>query len=130
MEIRLPFIYGLEELSPLLAYLLIYVVVLMFFRLYLLPTMTVMRSNSKLNDYIQTLFLVLRRIAVFGFLLLGFLWALEELGWADEFYNTLMSIPNFQLPSTNIIISGLLILFAIVAYLVIAPAFIRRRNRS
>ena len=130
MEIRLPFIHGLEELSPLLAYLLIYVVVLMFLRLYLLPNISAIRKNSPLKGHIHTLMLVLRRIAVFGFLLLGFLWALEELGVADEFYNTLMRIPNFQLPSTNIIISGLLILFAIVAYLVIAPAFIRRRNRS
>ena len=128
MEIRLPFIYGLEELSPLLAYLLIYIVLLMFVRLYFLPAISTISQNSPLKGYIQSLSLVVRRIAVFGFLLLGFLWALEELGWADEFYNVLTNIPEFEVPSTNVMISGLLILIAIVAYSVIAPAFIRRRK--
>ena len=128
MEIRLPFIYGLEELSPLLAYLLIYIVLLMFVRLYLLPAISTISQNSPLKGYIESLLLVVRRIAVFGFLLLGFLWALEELGWADEFYNVLTNIPEFEVPSTNVMISGLLILIAIVAYSVIAPAFIRRRK--
>ena len=128
MEIRLPFIYGLEELSPLLAYLLIYIVLLMFVRLYFLPAISTISQNSPLKGYIQSLSLVVRRIAVFGFLLLGFLWALEELGWADEFYNVLTNIPKFEVPSTNVMISGLLILIAIVAYSVIAPAFIRRRK--
>ena len=128
MEIRLPFIHGLEDLSPLLAYLLIYIVLLMFVRLYLLPAIRTISQNSPLKGYIQSLSLVVRRIAVFGFLLLGFLWALEELGWADEFYNVLTNIPEFEVPSTNVMISGLLILIAIVAYSVIAPAFIRRRK--
>ena len=128
MEIRLPFIYGLEELSPLLAYLLIYIVLLMFVRLYFLPAISTISQNSPLKEYMESLSLVLRRIAVFGFLLLGFLWALEELGWADEFYNLLTNIPKLEVPSTDVMISGLLILIAIVAYLVIAPAFIRRRK--
>ena len=130
MEIRVPFIHGLDELSPLLAYLLIYIVALMFIKLYLIPFIGTVQKNSKLNQYLHTLGLVAQRLMVFGLLLLGFLWALEELGLADGFYNTVGNIPDFTLPSTEVTISGMLIALLLLIYFVITPAFVRRKNRS
>ena len=130
MEISLPFIYGLDELSPLVAYLLIYIVALMFIKLFLIPFVEKMRKKDTLKKGLGTLGLVLQRLLVFGALLLGFLWALEELDLADQFYNTVGNLPDFTVPSTEVTISGMLIGLLLLIYFVITPAFVRRKKRS
>ncbi len=130
MEISLPFIYGLDELSPLVAYLLIYLVGLMFVKLYLIPFINKMKEKDTLSKGLNTLSRVVQRILVFGLLLLGFLWALEELNLADGFYNKVGNIPDFTLPSTEVAVSGTLIGLLLLIYFVITPAFVRRKNRS
>lgn len=143
MEIRLPSVYGLDELFPLLAALIIYLVFLFFLRLYFLPNFEEMKKKSVLKPALNSLKQVLQRLAVFGLLLLGFFWALEELGWADDFYDAIPNInipnspnipnmPNLDLngPSWQVTIPGVLIVLLLLMYFVIAPAFTRRRNRS
>lgn len=128
MEISLPFIYGLDELSPLVAYLLIYIVALMFIKLFFIPFVEKMRKKDTLSKGLGTLGLVLQRLLVFGALLLGFLWALEELDLADRFYNTVGNLPDFTVPSTEVTISGILIGLLLLIYFVITPAFVRRKR--
>lgn len=130
MEIELPFVHSLSRLSPLVAYLVFYLVGLMFLKLFLIPFIENMRRKDTLAKALKTLALVVQRLMVFGLLLLGFLWALEELNLADGFYNMLGNIPDFTLPSTEVTISGVLLAFLLLIYFVIGPAFVRRRNRS
>lgn len=139
MEIELPFIHGLDELSPLVAYLVLYLVGLMAFKLLLVPFVERIRKKDTLKNGLGTLGLVAQRLMVFGLLLLAFLWALEELGLADGFYNMVGrlgrvgrvgNLPDFTLPSLEVMILGTLISLLLFIYFVITPAFVRRRNRS
>ena len=130
MEVELPFVHRLYGLSPLMAYLVFYLVILMFLKLFLIPFLDNLKKKDTLSRALKTLSLVIQRLMVFGLLLLLFLWSLEELGLAGGFYDTVGRIPDFTLPSTEVTISGLLIALLLLIYFVIAPAFVRRRNRS
>lgn len=122
MEIDLP-IRGLDDLEPLAAYVIIYIVFLVFLRLFVWPNILALRKRNFLGKLVGVLSLVLARVMVFGLLLVGFLWSLAILGWEDEFYDALTDLPDLVFGNLGIVISGALLLLIVVVFMVIRPAF-------
>lgn len=122
MEIDLP-IRGLDDLEPLAAYVIIYIVFLVVLRLFVWPNILAIRKRNFLGKLLGVLSLVLARMLLFGFLLIGFFWSLAILGWEDEFYDGLADLPDLVFGNLGVIIPGSLLLMAIVVFLVIRPAF-------
>lgn len=128
MEIDLP-VRGLEPLEPLGALLLLYLVFLMFVWLFLRPTLQAILRRRTLPRLLGALSLILRRLLLFGLLLLGFLWALVAIGWADSFYEWLSELGEIviEIPYIGFIVGipVVLLLLIALAYTVVRPVFSR-----
>lgn len=129
MDIDIP-VRGLEPLQPLGACLVLYLVFLMFLWLFLRPTVRAILRRRTLPRLLAALSLILARLLVFGLLLLGVLWALQELGWAEWFYTLVAELGDLivEVPYLGYIGIPLLFLAALFfLYTIVRPVFTRRR---
>lgn len=126
MDIDLP-IRGLDRLSPLFAYLIIYLVILIFIRLVLWPLLLKLRSRGTIGKIIRFLIPVLMRLAIFGGLFLSFLWALSELGLAEGLYESFLdALPT--IPPVWIIGGAVIVL--LFSFLYVARRSFRQASKK
>ncbi|MBA3531541.1 MAG: hypothetical protein H0T73_06415 [Ardenticatenales bacterium] len=120
MDFDLP-IRGLDSLTPLLAYLIIYLVILVIFRLFLLPLLLSFGRRGTIRKMIHFLIPVIFRTLLFGGLILGFIWALAELGVGADFYDTIQDALPTVPPVA--VIGGLAFLFVAGLIVVLRRSF-------
>jgi hypothetical protein len=118
---------GLEPLEPLLAYLIVYLVVLVALRLFLWPMLRVFlfRRGPLL---FRRLTLLLARAVAAGLVLLGLVWALAALGLSEPLYEAFDELGSVDLPALGTVPLFFLFLLLLVYLFVIRPALKHLRS--
>ncbi len=118
---------GLEPLEPLLAYLIVYLVLLVALRLFLWPLLRVFlfRRGPLL---FRRFTLLLARLVAGGLVLLGLLWALAALGLSEPLYKAFDELGNVDLPALGTVPLFFLFLLLLVYLFVIRPALKHLRS--
>jgi hypothetical protein len=117
---------GADQLAPLLAYLIIFFVLLLLLQTIVLPFFRSMPMNNPLANIFESLKFVILRLAFYGTLLLGVLWSLNILGLLENFLSLLDSLPSLTIPTVDVVLPGVIILLVLTFFFIILrPAFAR-----
>jgi hypothetical protein len=121
----------IDDLQPVFAAVLLYVVVLVVLRLFLWPFLMGLRKRNFLGKLLAFLATVLLRVLFLGGLALAAFWALWVLGLEEGLVNFVVEIPNMNFEDINLIILGAFVLLLILLwFFAIRPAlgFLRSRR--
>jgi hypothetical protein len=129
-----PPVRGLEPLAPLAAYLIVYLIFLVILRLLIWPLLVDVTHSGGLSRLASRVLGILLRLGAVLLMLVGILWALDVLGWAEPVYGALGALPvlALDLPGLpEVEIPLVLILAAIVLLFLLryVLGFVRRVRR-
>lgn len=106
----------IDELQPLFAVGLLYVVVLVVLRLFLWPAILDLRRRNLLGRLLHTIGNLMVRLLLLAGLALGGFWALWVLGLEDNLIDFLVGLPSLEIREINLVIPGLFILLLILLW--------------
>jgi hypothetical protein len=113
----------MDDLQPLFAVVVVYVVILVILRLFLWPAIQDLRKRNLLGRILHVLGNLMLRLLLLGGLALAFLWSLWVLGLEDNLVDLLVDLPSLELSEINLVIPGVFILLLILLwFFAIKPA--------
>jgi len=113
----------MDDLQPLFAVVLLYVVVLVILRLFLWPAIQDLRKRNVLGRLLHFLGNLMVRLLILGGIALAGFWALLVLGLDDNLVDFLGEVPNIEIGEINLVIPGVLILLLLLLwFFAIKPA--------
>jgi hypothetical protein len=125
---------GLEPLAPLVAYLVVYLIFLIILRLLIWPLLVDASHGGGLSRLASRIIGILLRLGAVLLMLVGLLWALDVLGWAEPVYGALGALPvlALDLPGLPEVEIPLLLILAAIVLLVLLRyvlGYVRRVRR-
>src|SRR5687767_254311 len=105
-----------EELQPFFAIAILYLVVLVVLRLFLWPTVLLLRERNVLGRLLHFLGNLMLRLFILGGMVLAGFWALWILGLEDNLIDFLVELPSFEIGEINLVIPAVFILLLILLW--------------
>jgi hypothetical protein len=113
----------MDDLQPLFAVALLYVVGLVILRLFLWPAIQDLRKRNLLGRLLHVLANLMVRLFILGGIALAGFWALFVLGLDDNLFQFLGEVPDMEIGEINLVIPGVLLLLLILLwFFAIKPA--------